>query len=63
MSKKERNPRKKTLTNRSAVRKALKQACKDWGHTRKNIPSDALTQVEASVGRLIITIAAQGFKK
>jgi hypothetical protein len=52
------------LINRSAVRAALKQACKDWGHTkRKNIPRDAIDFIESMTRRAITSIAAEGFKK
>lgn len=55
-------PRK--LINRSAVRAAIKQACKDWGHTkRKNIPKDAIDEIESMTRRAVTTIAAAGFKK
>jgi hypothetical protein len=54
--------RENKLINRSAVRKALKDACREWGHKRKNIPRDAVDQVEAGTRRLVTVIAAQGFK-
>jgi hypothetical protein len=54
--------KEKKLINRSAVRKALKEACREWGHKRKNIPSEAIEQIEAGTRRLVIATAAQGFK-
>lgn len=54
--------KERKLINRSAVRHALKTALREWGHKRKNVPREAIDQVESGVNRLVITIAAQGFK-